>query len=463
MKRLFVTSSRELLAKARALYPKQPFRINTDLGEIVVLPPNFADEIRNEPRLSFAAAVYADFHGDIPGFEPSGLGGSADQLLQIVARKQLTKLLAKVTEPLSEEAAVALSVNLGESTEWREIRLKDALLDVVARLSSRVFLGNKLCRDDSWLTITKKYSVTMFIAATKLRMYPRASRKIVHWFLPECRQLRAELEESRRVVLPVIEDRRKAREAAAASGETIPYFDDALDWADQEAAAKGITYDPATFQLILSLAAIHTTTDLIEQVMLDLAQHPTLFQALRNEIVNVLRANGWKKTALYNMKLLDSVIKESQRMKPSSIVSMRRQVQGNLELSNGLSLKKGMRVAVDSCRLWDSSVYENPAEWDGYRFLKLRAQSGKENMAQLVATSADHLGFGHGEHACPGRFFAANEVKVALCHLLMKYDWKLVPGTDIQPVMSGTLANSSPTVRVLIQRRERVELDIDVI
>lgn len=81
------------MTKARALYPGQPYRVDTDLGEVVMLPPALADEIRNEPKLSFGGALLQDFHGDIPGFGPAALVGKGAQLLQIVARKQLTKLL----------------------------------------------------------------------------------------------------------------------------------------------------------------------------------------------------------------------------------------------------------------------------------------------------------------------------------------------------------------------------------
>jgi hypothetical protein len=45
------------MRQAESLYPGQPFRIITDLGEVVILPPELADELRNEPRLSFSAAV----------------------------------------------------------------------------------------------------------------------------------------------------------------------------------------------------------------------------------------------------------------------------------------------------------------------------------------------------------------------------------------------------------------------
>lgn len=32
------------------------------------------------------------------------------------------------------------------------------------------------------------------------------------------------------------------------------------------------------------------------------------------------------------------------------------------------------------------------------------------------------LGFGHGRHACPGRFFASQEMKLMLAHIVMTYD-----------------------------------------
>lgn len=50
--------------------------------------------------------------------------------------------------------------------------------------------------------------------------------------------------------------------------------------------------------------------------------------------------------------------------------------------------------------------------------------------AQLVATTVDFPAFGYGRHACPGRFFAAHEVKLAICHMLLKYDWKVADGAD---------------------------------
>jgi cytochrome P450 len=142
---------------------------------------------------------------------------------------------------------------------------------------------------------------------------------------------------------------------------------------------------------------------------------------------------------------------------------MRRAVNSDVALSDGTVLKKGSRLHVDTHRMVDPEIYENPEEWRGDRFLQLRSQPGKEHAAQLVTTSVDHFAFGHGEHACPGRFFAANEMKVALCHMLIKYDWELVPGTDTSTSFTGFNQRANSTTRVRCRKRETVELDIDSI
>ncbi|KAI0593871.1 cytochrome P450 [Biscogniauxia sp. FL1348] len=462
-KQKYRQSAKSILQNARKQYGSQPFRMITDSGEIVILPSEFVDEIRNDPRLSFSNGIEQERISRLPGFEPFSIISDSAQLLQTVAKKQLTQFLSKVTEPLAEEGARAISLNLGESQEWRELALRPAILDIIARMSSRVFLGEELCQNKDWLEITKEYTVNLGSAVFELASYPIPLRRFVHWFLPLCKTLRERNLRAKKIIAPVIAKRAEIRRAAQAAGQEVPFFNDALDWLEQEAKAVGADYSPDNTQLLLSFVAIHTSSDLLGQVILDIAQHPEIIPEVRAEIVRELGANGWKKTSLYNMKLLDSIMKESQRRKPIGFTIVRRSVTEDMRLSNGLLLKKGMRIHVDMHRMQDEKVYENPEEWDPKRFLAMRAQAGKEHMSQFVATSGDHFGFGHGEHACPGRFFASNELKVALCHLLLKYDWKLAPGTAVNPLIRGFSMISCPTAKVLIRRRENVELDIDSI
>jgi hypothetical protein len=72
-------------------------------------------------------------------------------------------------------------------------------------------------------------------------------------------------------------------------------------------------------QLTLSVLAIHTTSDMTTQALFDLCGREELVQELRKEIISVLSQEGWKKAALYKLQLMDSFLKESQRMKLSNI------------------------------------------------------------------------------------------------------------------------------------------------
>lgn len=188
------------------------------------------------------------------------------------------------------------------------------VLDIVARMSSRMFLGEELCRNPEWLECTKMYTVLGFSAKDKLNEYPPWMRPLMNRILPGCRDIRQLSARARKVVAPVIHKRQTAREEAIRSGNPIPRFEDAIDWFDQEGADAKL--DPATLQLMLSWVAIHTTTDLLTETLFQLAQRPQLVEELRKEISEALSTDGWKKQTLYNMKLLDSVIKESQRMRP---------------------------------------------------------------------------------------------------------------------------------------------------
>ncbi|TFY60306.1 hypothetical protein EVG20_g7469 [Dentipellis fragilis] len=58
---------------------------------------------------------------------------------------------------------------------------------------------------------------------------------------------------------------------------------------------------------------------------------------------------------------------------------------------------------------------------------------GQGYKAALAATQPEYLSFGHGKHACPGRFFAAVELKAMLAHVVLTYDVRFPPGTGRPP------------------------------
>lgn len=108
----------------------------------------------------------------------------------------------------------------------------------------------------------------------------------------------------------------------------------------------------------------------------------------------------------------------------------------------------------------DESVYPDAQKFDGYRFYNKRQERGQGSHHQFVSTSPEHFGFGHGVHICPGRFFAAHEVKILLVHLLLKYDWKFSKQQGRPKQWEyGTELICDPNVEMLFKQREP-EIDL---
>lgn len=107
---------------------------------------------------------------------------------------------------------------------------------------------------------------------------------------------------------------------------------------------------------------------------------------------------------------------------------MNRHAADKIVLHDGKVIPKGANITfpIEPCR--DDTYFENGSTFDGYRFLRLRSEPDQENRWQFATTSKEHLAFGHGVHSCPGRFFASNEIKLMLCHLILKYDWRFIDG-----------------------------------
>ncbi|GKT80743.1 cytochrome P450 monooxygenase [Colletotrichum tofieldiae] len=460
-KRNYLINARGIMRQWFSQNPNKPTRLISDMGETVVLPPSMANEIRNHSHLSFTEFSSEFFQTKYPGFNAFA-EGTHDSITLVVINKDLTKQLgtklrlaptAKVTEPLAEETSLALRDIFTENRDWHAIPMRATILHFIARISSRVFLGTELCRNESWLEITKNYTLNGFTAADRLREYSPFLRNFVHWFLPGCQSARKQIQEAAAIIQPIIDKRHALKAQAIAEGRPAPEYHDAIDWFEQASVSKGTPHDPALSQLFLSTVAIHTTTDLLGQVLVDLAKHPEIIKDLQKEALDVLNDGGWKKTSLYSMKLLDSVIKESQRIKPLQLASMQRVATADVTLSDGTLIPKGTCVCVSSHALWDPEVYPEPEKWDGYRFYRMREQTGKENVSQLVSTSPEHLGFGHGKHACPGRFFAANEIKIALVHILLQYEWKIPTGANTDITDYGTSPTLNPDLELEIRRR----------
>lgn len=185
--------------------------------------------------------------------------------------------------------------------------LKSSITSLVSRVSAVIFLGDELGRNEQWLDIITRYSSDMFEADRDICMWPEFLRPIATYFLPSCGKLRRHIKAAREILAPVL----KSRRGSVKKEETF------MRWLEE--VVKGRPYDPVLVQLSLAAAAIDTTSDLLAQSLHDICRFENsskLIEELRDEMVEVIQAKGWQKSAMYDLKLLDSVLKETQRVKP---------------------------------------------------------------------------------------------------------------------------------------------------
>lgn len=141
---------------------------------------------------------------------------------------------------------------------------------------------------------------------------------------------------------------------------------------------------------------------------------------------------------------------------------MRRRVTEDLTLSDGTFLPKGTFTVVSNHRMKDEKTYSDPDKFDIYRFFNMRQIAGMENVAQFSTTSPMHMGFSHGQHSCPGRFFANNEIKVLMCYLLLYYDIRLVEKATANSMVAGLAWVPNPFAQIQVRRR-KAELDLEAL
>jgi hypothetical protein len=410
---------REAVKEGYAKHPDEPFQIQTKAKQLVLIPLKYLKEIKSLPesRLSSKQEIRNLFQGKY-----TGIGYNSHTMVNAV-RVDLTQHIGKTLEALQDEMAFAASACIGSLKDWTPIPLYLTLLRIVALISGRIFVGLPLCRNDDWIRISINFTVVSFKASQKFWTIPAWKRPFAVPFCDETNAIKKHRAEAVELLAPVIQ---KRLDQMGDSAFKRP--EDMIQWVLENAKDGGerSVERQADLQLTLSMAAIHTTSTTVLHCLYDLCTHPEYIQPLREEIEAVLAEGNGKfiKKSITKLWKLDSFIKESQRLSPPGLVAMRRLVMSDIHLSNGTVLPAGTSIAAPSWAVTrDDALFPDAETFDGFRFSKLRENSpGEENKHQFVMTGPDSLAFGYGTQACPGRFFASNEIKILLSYLLMEYE-----------------------------------------
>jgi len=142
-------------------------------------------------------------------------------------------------------------------------------------------------------------------------------------------------------------------------------------------------------------------------------------------------------------------------------VNIFRIVRQPFTFSDGTYLPPGTHVAVALRNVHiDEANYSDPLSFQPFRYVDVEKNrpGNVGRKVNLTATHVDYLSFGYGRHACPGRFFAANELKLMLALMVMNYDVKL---EGPRPENFWLVTTCIPNPRAEVLFRKRVPRDQD--
>ncbi|KAH8651174.1 cytochrome P450 [Xylariales sp. PMI_506] len=436
-KRFMSGDGKALYTEGYRKFSDRIFRITTGRPkDMLVLPAKYLPEIGKLPDdvVSFHASVVESMQQKYTRLE-------ADfTMLPHTIKSSLTPALARLNTVIVDEVAETMRIEMPETTEWTEVNINSKLLRVVAMVSGRIFVGPELCRDERYLDAAINYTVDMMIAVYAITLIPSWLRPLLAPILPPVKKLNRRIKEADAFLRPVVAAR---REAAEEPGHQKP--DDMLQWIMDSQQKFGEKNDEelARYQLSVSFAAIHTSTLVATNAFYTLAAMPELIPELREDVQQAIAQEGGvlSTIALQRMKKLDSFMREVLRCYPLAFGGVSRKVLKPFTLSTGETIPAGSNIEVaTSCVHSDSAIFEQPEVFDPLRFYKLR-KAKEEGItgakaaeivahSQFVSVSRSSLTFGFGRHACPGRFFAANEIKMILSTALLHYEVKMPDGIN---------------------------------
>lgn len=453
LKTRYVQEADSLLREGYEKFKDAIFQVITPDGPRIFLPRKFAHDLKEYNRHEASGMkALADRH--IGHY--TTIDHESDIMLGAI-KIDLNRNLGTFVGDVEHEVAHCFETQFPACDEWTPIDLHDKLLRVVAQASARIFVGYPMCRNEEWLDCSTKFATDVMTGGEKLKQWHPYLRPIAQYFVPEMTRIRGDHQRALDLLLPEL----NRRLAEPADPDASPR-NDMIQWMQDRARKTGDkTFDNkelANLQMLTATAAIHTTRLAIIHTLYDLAARPEYVEPLRNEILEVTKDSKGvlQKQHLTQMRMLDSFMKESQRHSPPSVATFQRKAMIPITLSNGFHIPAGTIVQCNT-NILDEAPPEwgDPHDFDGFRFSKLRNRSPEDiNKFQFASPTYDSMQFGFGRDACPGRFFASNQIKIILAYILSHYDIKFEDGVVGRPknFMFEVNVLADPTKMVLFRK-----------
>ncbi|WDK19393.1 cytochrome P450 [Colletotrichum graminicola] len=358
-----------------------------------------------------------------------------------LVKTELNAVLENICAALNDELGVAFDKWFGTDQEWKEIDLFQSVKMVVAQAASRFTIGLDLCRNEEYLNLSFDIVDQLILNAGASGASPRILRPLVGTLINF--KMRSKINKLRRMFEPGWKKRI----------ETLKYDRDDPNhvepqdhmqmmarYAKEHRPEEFNNIDIMTRRLIAAnFGSMHQTSIQVTNMLLNILGSDSEFNTmatLRDEVNRALYADGngdWTKAKVSKMVKADSVARETLRLNSFGGRAVFRKVMvDDFKAPDGSHLPKGTMISFLGLPVHtDGELLEDPLKYDPFRFSRMRedaaAKAEKTPPLSFVTTSPEFLPFGHGKHACPGRFLIDFELKMIIAYVLEHYDVEFPP------------------------------------
>jgi aspirochlorine biosynthesis cytochrome P450 monooxygenase len=211
------------------------------------------------------------------------------------------------------------NTNTSHTTDWKSFNLSELCSQLLHRVTSRALVGLDLCRDESYLEASKKFSGSLFICGSFFNfMATGPLRDFFTWVAVTVGGHKRLLDRTtQEFLLPVIKRRRDEK---AAGVDVATKYRDCLQYILDAPPSLPGEDDPVhqAYQLLhLTFASSSAPGLLVCNALIQVLMFPEYLQPLKDELdAALLEHGGWSDKALSSMVLMDSFLRETMRMYP---------------------------------------------------------------------------------------------------------------------------------------------------
>jgi cytochrome P450 len=309
-----------------------------------------------------------------------------------------------------------LDIHFPAAAKSAKLTIND-IAQMVARISGLVFAGEEVGENKELVTAMATYAQSIFKAAIVYMIFPV---RVADFFTKRYLDIGKQIAITMKYMTPILA---RQREQENEKGKSKPTYFMHMMLHTPNADGSEATPEQTAFWLQeVTFASIHTTSLFLTWSLHLLSDRPDVQELVRKETAAAKKKHGALTPSIVKeIPILDSIFREALRLNGDYIGIHHKAAQDTV-LSNGTLIPTGTSVgmAVNDAHtdpyiqdIGEDNIPLN--EFDPKRHLVRKSKKS-------TAVGLDLLTFGMGYHACPGRYFASQEICYMLVKILEEYN-----------------------------------------